>query len=204
MRSLFQLVDSESKSRLLSKLLDRPDAFSVSELARLSDLSKASVSDIVTQWEKAGLVLCREQGRNKLVSINRKFYLLSELKKIFEKTKNPQKYLLDKLKSLSLMENKQVKAVVVFGSRMRKDFTHASDLDVMIGLENKNNPVTEKIVEEFVEATNQTGVRFSPTLLDKKEILDRWKEKDLFLRNILTLGKILKGEKWLEHLQTTS
>ena len=196
-----QLVDSESKVKLLSRLITRPDSFSISELSRLADLPKASVSVIVKQWEKVGLVLCREQGRNKLVSINKGFYLLPELKRIFEKTRNFQKPLLDKLGSLPLLKGNQVKAVVVFGSRLGPDFSHASDFDVLIGLDDKNSPITEKIVESFVEATKQTGVRFSPTLLDKRDIKMRWREKDRFILNVLTTGKILKGAKWLGDLQ---
>jgi len=49
------LIDSAAKARLLEKMLERPGAsFSVSGLGRLSDLSKASVSNIVSEWEKQG------------------------------------------------------------------------------------------------------------------------------------------------------
>jgi len=85
-RLIQQLINSNSKILLLEKLLDKPSAFSVSELGRLSDIPKATVSVIVNDWEKAGLVESEQQGRNKLVKINRKFYLLAELKKIFEKS----------------------------------------------------------------------------------------------------------------------
>lgn len=204
MRILRELADSNSKAHLLQYLLDSSQPFSVSELARLSDLPKASISVIVSQWEKTGLVLAKTQGRNKLVGINPKFYLLPELKSILKKTKNFQKPLVEKLGSLSITKNSKVKAIIVFGSRTREDFSNASDLDVLIALENKNNPITEKIVEEFVKATVETGTRFSPVFLDKKEIKNRWKEKDAFLRNILEKGKILKGGKWLGHLQTVS
>ena len=174
MRILRELVDSNSKARLLRHLLDTSQPFSVSELARLSSLPKASVSVIVRQWEKTGLVRAKLQGRNKLVEINQKFYLLPELKSILEKTKNFQKPLIEKLESMSITKNSKVKAIVVFGSRTREDFSHASDLDVLIGLESKNSPITEKIVEDFVKATVETGTRFSPVFLDKKEIKNRW------------------------------
>ncbi|MCR4336060.1 MAG: nucleotidyltransferase domain-containing protein [archaeon] len=205
MEMVLKLIDTKSKTRLLLKMLERPNSvFSVSELGRLSDLPKASVSGIITQWEQTGLVLAKQQGRNKLISLNPKFYLLPELKKIFKKTRDFQKPLTDQLMSFHSLKKKQVKAIVLYGSRNRNDFSHTSDLDVMIGMENKNTPFTETIVEEFVKATTKTGIRFSPTLLSKKEIQTRLKEKDLFIQNIMTQGKILKGGKWLEHLQTTS
>ena len=200
---LQKLVDSKSKAILLAKLLERPQAvFSISELGRMAGLSKACVSVIARQWEESGLILSRQQGKNKLVSMNPKFYLLPELKKIFEKTRDFQKPLIDMLMSMRVLKSPEVKAVVVFGSRAKGDFSHASDLDVMVGLEDKNSPVTERIVEEFVQATKKTGVRFSPVLLDKKDVIQRLKEKDRFIFNIMNDGRILKGVKWLEHLQT--
>ena len=197
-----KLVDSQAKTRLLSWMLSRPHAFSVSDLGRACELSKASVSNIVAQWEKTGLVLSREQGRNKLISINPKFYLLPELKRVFEKTMDFQKPLIKKLGSMATLKKKDVKAVVIFGSRVRKDFSHFSDLDVLVAIDDKENPITESIMEEAINASKETGIRFSPVLMDEKDIRTRWKEKDRFLRNILTEGKILKGRKWIEHLQT--
>ena len=201
MRVLQQLVDSKSKILLLARFLDKPQAFSVSELSRLAGLPKATASVIVSEWEKAGLVLSEEQGRNKLVRFNPKFYLLPDLKKIFRKTANFQDPLLKKLKSMGVLKARDIKAVVVFGSRTRGDFLHSSDLDVLIVVENKNSPLVETVVAQFVKATNSTNIRFSPVILDAKEVRDRWVEKDSFIRNILREGKLLKGGDFIEHLQ---
>lgn len=97
---LTRLIDSKSKASLLAKLLERPhSAFSVSELGRLAGLPKASVSVIIVQWQKDGLVLSKQQGRNKLITLNSEFYLLPELKKIFEKTKKSRLEIAAKLRS---------------------------------------------------------------------------------------------------------
>ncbi|MBI4210977.1 MAG: winged helix-turn-helix transcriptional regulator [Candidatus Diapherotrites archaeon] len=198
------LVDSKSKTRLLEKLFERPDAsFSVSGLGRLADLSKASVSNIVSEWEEAGLVLSTREGRNKMVYINTKFYLLPELKRIFKKTKDFQKPLLEELMKMPSLKNKEVKATVVFGSRTREDFTHYSDFDVLVVVDDKNSNVSEKIMEESVKASGKTGIRFSPVIMGKKDFKDRWKEKDKFLQNILAEGKTLKGGKWIEYAQAS-
>jgi len=201
---LTKIVDSDSKTKLLVKLLERPSAsFSVSGLGRLADLPKASVSNIVAEWEKTGLVLSTQEGRNKMVYINTNFYLLPELEKIFQKTRDFQRPLVEEIKKMPNLKKKLVKAVVVFGSRTRNDFAHSSDIDVLVVLEDKNNEVSEKIVEEFVQASEKTGIRFSPVIMDKKDFKNRWKEKDKFLQNILTEGKILKGGKWVEHIRTS-
>ena len=205
MRMLQTLIDSQAKARILEKMLERSGAsFSVSGLGRLSDLSKASVSNIVLEWEKSGLVLSRQEGRNKMVYINTKYYLLPELKKVFEKTRNFQKPLVEELKRMSWLKKKAVKAIIVFGPRARKDFNYFSDLDVLVALEEDSSNVSEQVREEFVKATGRTGIRFSPVIMVKKDLKERWKEKDKFLQNILTEGKILKGGKWIERIQTTS
>lgn len=200
---LQQLLDSKSKILLLEKLSDRPQAFSVSELARLASLPKATVSGIVSDWEKAGLALCEHQGRNKLVRINQKFYLLPELKKIFSKTADFQAPLLKTLSSLKSLKNKKVKATAVFGSRTKKDFSYQSDLDVLVVLENKDSKIAEEIMEEFSKATVETGIKFYPTLLDSEEMRHRLIEKDQFTQKIIKEGNFLKGRNWIEHLQTT-
>ena len=202
MNILQRLVDSDSKVKLLGKLFERLNStFSVSELGRLADIPKASVSNIVIQWQETGLVLSKQQGRNKLVFINTKFYLLPELKRIFEKTRNFQKPLMEELNKMPSLKNRGIKAVIVFGSRLRKDFAYSSDFDVLVVLDDKNSKVSERIIDEFVEATNKTGISFSPVILDEKNFRNRWKEKDRFITNILTESKIIKGGKWIEHIQ---
>lgn len=201
---LSKIVNSDSKTKLLVKLLERPNAsFSVSGLGRLADLPKASVSNIVSEWEKIGLVLSTHEGRNKMVYINTNFYLLPELKKIFEKTKDFQKPLVEEINKMPSLKKKLVKAIIVFGSRTRNDFTHSSDIDVLVALDEENSSASERITEEFVQATEKTGIRFSPVIMGKKDFKNRWKEKDKFILNILTEGKILKGSKWIEHIRTS-
>lgn len=194
------LLDSKSKVALLGLLLERPHAFSVSELGRLAGIPKATVSLIVKDWEKTGLVLVEQQGRNKLVRINQRFYLLPSLRAIFDGSRNFHKPLFAKAKSLAALKAPQVLAVVAFGSRVRKDFSHASDLDVLIVVKNKNSPQVEKISRAFAGLTTANGVLFSPVFMDKKEAQTRRKEHDSFLLNVLKDGKILKGAVWLGNL----
>ncbi len=203
MQIMEQLMNSKSKILMLEKFIHKSGHFSISELGRMTGTPKATVSGIIKDWEKTGLVLIEYQGRNKLIKINQKFYLLPELKKIFKKTSDFQKPLFKTLKSLKLLKNSKIKIVIAFGSRIRKDFSHQSDFDILIGLEKKSSKLEEKIVEEFVNATTKTGIRFSPVIMDKKEIKLRWTEKDLFIQNILRKGKIIKGRRLIEHIQTT-
>ncbi|HLC79064.1 MAG TPA: nucleotidyltransferase domain-containing protein [archaeon] len=202
---MLRVIDTDSKTKLLNYLLERPNSsFSVSELGRLSDLPKASVSNIVSEWEQIGLVESKWQGRNKLVVLNSNFYLLPELKKIFKKTKDFQKPLLKELGLMHALKSHNVVAIIAFGSRMRNDYTNSSDLDVLIVLKEKKSGISEKIVEGFVQASAKTGIRFSPLLIDKEDFQNRLKEKDKLLSNILAEGKVLKGGSWIGSVQASS
>ncbi|HIH10456.1 MAG TPA: hypothetical protein HA254_07370 [Candidatus Diapherotrites archaeon] len=198
---LASIVNSAAKARLLPKLLERRGAeFSVSDLGRLAGISKARASNISAQWEECGLVQSRQHGRNKLISLNRNFYMLPELKRICEKSKNPQKQLLKELESMPSLRNRKIRAVAVFGSRARGNFRKSSDFDVLAALDDRNDEVEERIIEGFARATEKTGVRFSAVLLDRDEIKQRIREGDQFIRNILREGKIVRGSEWLEHI----
>ena len=71
-------------------------------------------------------------------------------------------------------------------------------------MENKGCKASEQIMEEAVKSSGRTGIRFSPVLMGKKDFQTRVKEKDRFTQNILAEGKVLKGGKWIEHVQATS
>ncbi|MFH1256567.1 MAG: nucleotidyltransferase domain-containing protein [Candidatus Diapherotrites archaeon] len=195
-----KIMDSKSKISLLAQLLDRPGSFSVSELGRLAGLPKATVSLIVKDWLNTGIVLAEVQGRNKMVRLNQKFYVLPEIRKFFSKTTDFQAPLLKRLKSSKAFRSPKVKAMVVFGSRAGKNFAHASDLDVLIVPESKKDKAIEGFVVDFVKATAESGVRFSPVFIEKAELKARLQEHDNFAENILGNGVILKGGKWLERL----
>jgi len=202
MRMISKLLDSNGKSVLLGKVVDSKHSFSVSELARFSSLPKATVSRIVKDWEEAGLISMEFQGRNKLVKINKKFYLLPELIKIFGKAANFQAPLIARLKKATL-KKPEIKAIVVFGSRARGDFNSGSDLDILVAT-GKKSAETEELFDELARAATDTGVSFSPVFLNSGEIRSRLLEKDSFILNVLSQGKIIKGEKWLGNIQAAS
>ena len=199
-----QVLDSKLKISLLGMLLERKDAFSVSELSRLAGLPKATISTIIVNWEKTGLVTTEYQGRNKNTRLNQKFYLLPEIRKMYKKAKGFNKPLFDMVLSLQSVKDKRVKAAVVFGSRARTDFEHSSDVDVMIGFEDEIMPLTEELSREFAKLSANGGIRFSPHFYGKSDILNRLKSRDNLMENILKEAIILKGREWIEGIQASS
>jgi len=199
------ILDSKQKIRILAWLVDRSTAsFSVSELSRACDVPKATVSIIINDWDRAGLVLIRHEGRNKMAGLNKRFYLLPEIKKIFVKSKDFHRPLIKRLENMPVLNKRGVLAVMIFGSRAKGGFTSKSDLDILVVVEDKESKVAEEAFEEIIKLSEESGITHSPTVMDKHDVIERVKEKDHFIKNILSEGKILKGRKWIERLQAAS
>ncbi|VVC00508.1 Nucleotidyltransferase domain protein [uncultured archaeon] len=195
------ILDSKSKAALFERLVCRSASFSVSDLSRLSGLSKPTVSGVVIEWEGAGLVSCEQQGRNKMVSLNKGFYLLPELRAMFSKANGRQGELIKRLESVEALGSKEIAAVIVFGSRARNDFIGKSDLDVLVVLGGKSNRIPEDAVESLVEVSAEMGVKYSPTFISREELLSRARGNDIFIKNILAEGKVIKGADFIGNLQ---
>ncbi|MFH1391662.1 MAG: nucleotidyltransferase domain-containing protein [Candidatus Diapherotrites archaeon] len=202
--TIMQIMDSKSKIIVLKELIARDASFSISDISRLCSLPKATVSGLILDWEDENLVSCRQIGRNKMVSMNRRFYLLPEIEQMFTKAAGRQQELIKKVRKIKALTAKEVMAVIVFGSRARNDSKSKSDMDLVIVLENDKHNTTENAMEELVKISHETGVTYSPVFITPKDLISRIKERDEFIKNVLTDGKIIKGEKWLEHIQTTS
>ena len=199
---LGKLVDSKHKAMLLELVLARRTELSVSGLSRLSGIPKASVSRIIADWEAAGIVDCTLQGRNKMVSVNSKFYLLPEFRRIMGKLNDFHKPLIKAINGTSCFNSREVKAVVAFGSRVRGDFNAKSDMDLLFVVSDKDK-VEGRIMEEFIPLSGRFGIRLSPVVLSDNDFLMRLQEKDKFVSNILLDGRILKGGSYVGKLQAT-
>lgn len=200
---LGKVLDSPQKAILLELVLGRRGEFSISGLSRLSGISKASVSRIISDWENAGLVECMAEGRNKMVSVNRRFYLLPELKRMLGKLKDFQRPLIEALRRSPSTKSPKVRAVVVFGSRARGDFTSKSDLDVLFVVSDKET-MEGRIMEELAGLSGSLGVQLSPVVMSEKDFSGRLKAKDKFVSNILSEGKVIRGGAFIGKLQRAS
>ena len=200
--SIMQIMDSKPKIRVLERLIARNATFSVSGISRLCSIPKATVSGLINEWEEEGLVSCEYIGRNKMVSMNSKFYLLPEIRRMFTKEIKYSKILIEKTRTVKSFRAKNVKAVIVFGSRARNNAKGKSDLDILIVMDSSKNNVMENAIGELVKISEETGVKYAPVFISAKDTATRVKEGDEFIKNILREGKVIKGEKWLEHIQT--
>jgi len=201
MRLLEKLVDSKSKIAVLSMLLERSGPFSVSDLSRLCSVPKSTVSLIVKDWEESGLASTQTHGRNKIVQINSRFYLLPELQGMFSKASRYNEHLIGRARSAKVISSRKIRAAIAFGSRARDEGNHFSDIDVLLITKNKEKSIVDKAHSEFNGLSETTGITYSPAMMGEKEFHERIAENDRFIMNVLRDGVVLKGGEWIGHAQ---
>lgn len=200
---LSRIINSNAKVELLGYLLDRPELeMTVSDLSRISELPKSTVALIVEDWWDAALVNTRTQGKNKLVKVNPHCSLLIPLKKLLEANQHHLNPLVKRIARMKTLQDKQVKAVVVFGSRARGTHQGRSDLDVLVVLERESGSLHGKIIEESIKESEITGIRIAPLVLKKSAFVSRIAEGDQLVKNILTEGRIVKGEDFIGNIRS--
>lgn len=200
---LGKMLDSPNKTVLLELMMEKKGKFSVSGLSRLSGISKASVSRVVVDWESAGLVECIVEGRNKMISMNNHFLPIPALRRLLGKLRDFHRPVIVLLRRCSTVKSRRTKAVIVFGSRARDDFTSKSDFDVLFVVADKEK-MESLIMEEMVALSQRLGIRVSPVVLSEGDVSGRMREKDKFISNILSEGKIIKGGGFIGKLQRAS
>ncbi len=62
----------------------------------------------------------------------------------------------------------RVEEIIVFGSRIRGDFTGESDFDVLVIVRDKDIKTETAVIKFFGAKEDQTGIPFAPVIKDKR------------------------------------
>jgi predicted nucleotidyltransferase len=84
--------------------------------------------------------------------------------------------------------------VLAFGSRVRGDFSHESDFDILVIVKKRTFSVIDRINEVFLEAENRTGIPFSVVVKDVKSFEKEKKYKTSFYRTVKEEGVVVHGK----------
>ncbi len=148
----------------------------VNELATTLDIDKRNLVKKINELEKEGLFFSEQQGNLRLVSINKKFPLFNEYKKIFLKTVGFEKKLQE-----SLSKVQGVSQVIVFGSYAQDQLNIYSDIDLLI-IGEHSVLKTQTIISELQK---KTGREINPIHMDPEEFAIRKKKNDPLIKNII-------------------
>jgi len=169
------------KSKVTGKILNyfflHPDSsLYVNELSEKLDLDKRNLVKKLKELEKEGLLRSRTRGNLKLYSVNTKYALYKEYRKIVLKTLGIEKQLEDIVKDV-----KGVETAYIYGSYPKDRLNVHSDIDLLVigshkivALQKKLNTLQKEIDRE-INVVNMDAVDFSK----------RKKTKDPFISGVL-------------------
>jgi predicted nucleotidyltransferase len=166
---------SKIAQKVLSYFLLNPEeGMYMNEMARKFAINRGNLARKLTEWTKEGILLKSKRGNLSLYKINKRYYLLEEMKRIVQKKFGLEKRLADVLKKIE-----GLKMAFIFGSYAKDKLGPESDVDLLlVGSHNSlkaQEPMT-KLQKEFNREINVVD-------MTESEFQER-KGKDEFLKNI--------------------
>lgn len=107
---------------------------------------------------------------------------------------NKEKGILQKIKN-KLSKHKGVLKVIVYGSRIRGDFTADSDFDVLVVVRKKDKQLRDNIVDIFYSYELETGIPFSVAIFPLDRLKFNKKLGSPFIKNMEKEGIVLYDAK---------
>lgn len=182
--SLGNALFGGTRQRILGLLFGRPKrSFYAKELIRLADGGSGAVQRELERLAQSGLVTVRPIGNQKHFQANPDSPIFAELCSVAQKTFGLADPLRDALAPLA----SRILAAFIYGSIAKRQDTAASDIDLMIVADKLSYSDLILAVEP---ATSDLGRRVNPTILTKKELVQRVRDRSSFVTRILAQPKI--------------
>lgn len=170
-------LKSQIAQRVLGYYFTNPDkTHYINELAKILDLDPGNLFRKLKELEGDGLLASSSRGNQKLFSLNKKFPLLSEYRKIYETNWGLPATLKKDFENITGLQE-----AYIFGSYARGKMQEHSDIDVLL-VGNHDHGAVFKITSSLEEKLGReiNVVDYSPEEFAKKKKL-----KDDFILQVL-------------------
>ena len=182
--SLGNALFGGTRQRVLGLLFGRPKrSFYAKELIRLADGGSGAVQRELERLAQSGLVTVRPIGNQKHFQANPDSPIFAELCSIAKKTFG----LADPLRNALAPLAPRILAAFIYGSVAKHQDTAASDIDLMIIADRVSYADLLMAVEL---ATADLGRQVTTTILTRKELAQRIKDRSSFVTRMLAQPKI--------------
>lgn len=183
---MFLLLNSKLRRKLLTYSFTHPDEnYYVRELSHLINEDPGNLSRELRRLEDEGLYTSVIKGRVKFFSLNKRYPLFKELKKIIFKTEGVQ----GSLREL-VQKYEGIVLAFLYGSYAKNRERETSDIDLVVVGEFPRNPFTRDVRQ--LESTLNREINF--TVYTKSEFAKERKKEGGFLNLVLKDNIIvLKG-----------
>lgn len=173
---LQRLIPSKSRIKILTLLFTNPQKkFYLREIQRLTDENINSLRLQLKKLVKIGLVDEATRGIQKFYSLNKKFPIYEELKRIILKTQGVGNILRENLRKIG-----KIKFALVYGSFAKGTEIESSDVDLLV----IGKVDEEKLIKVIRKAEKKIGREVNYILWSEKEFNKRAKSKNHLLVDI--------------------
>ena len=182
--SLGDALFGGTRQRVLGLLFGRPKrSFYAKELIRLADGGSGAVQRELGRLLQSGLVTVRPIGNQKHFQANPDSPIFAELCSVAYKTFG----LADPLRQALAPLAPRIQAAFVYGSVAKRQDTATSDIDLMIIADKLSYA---DILAALEPVTSLIGRPINPTILTKKELAQRARDRSSFVTRMLAQPKI--------------
>ncbi len=175
---------SKVQQRVLAVIFGNPDrSFYATEIIRRANSGTGAVQRELARLDASGLVTVKQVGRQKHYQANPRSPLFEELRGLSIKTFA----LADVLRAALEPVAGEIRAAFVYGSFAKGTDTAASDIDVLVI---SDTLAYGDLFAALEQASEQLGRKTAPTIYSWKEIHERVRAKNAFVKRVLALPKV--------------
>ncbi len=173
-----RLFTSKVRTKLLDIFLSSPEArYYIRELERKIKEEAKNISRELQNLEAIGLLSSEKQGNQKIYTVNKDFFLYSELKGLIYKTTG----VFGILKN-AMVKLEGVETAFVYGSYATGNETQSSDVDLIV-VGKLDLAALNEVINEL-EDTLKREINY--ICFDREEFEERKKKKDAFLCEVMS------------------
>ena len=177
------LISSKVRVKLLTLFLLNPESeFYVREIVRMTGENINGVRRELANLESFGLLVGRRRGNQHYFTVNRDFFLYTDLQQLVLKTEGVARVIRENLSSLQNIE-----CMFVYGSFAKGTAGGRSDIDLFI-VGDVNEEVLIPLVHTGERAINR---EINYTLMRGSEFAQRRETGDPFVKNVMGERKIM-------------
>ncbi len=177
------LIPSKARVKLLTLFLLNPESeFYIREIVRMTGENINGVRRELANLESFGLLIGRRRGNQHYFTVNRDFFLYTDLQQLVLKTEGVARVIRENLSSLQNIE-----CMFIYGSFARGTAGGRSDIDLFI-VGDVNEEVLIPLAHTGERAINR---EINYTLMRGSEFAQRRETGDPFVKNVMGERKIM-------------
>ncbi len=194
---LDEILNQSAKVKILRFLFNEKDEHTGRAIARAINMSPSYTHMSLQELKRTGIVAIRRKGNSVLYKLKGDNYFVKNLVlPLFEKEKSVYFDMITIVKKYLLVDKKSIISIAIFGSVAKAQESERSDIDVLIITANADSKkkVTKLTEELDLKLAKNFNVAFSPYILTKNEIIQKYMKNKQIIKSILNNNTLIYGE----------